>query len=141
MKQIDFEEALNSLSEMLREKVADYLDVNRQHIRITYIETDLVFENTWDELEEGEPDWFETYYSFGYQFRKKLDNKLYGEEVTMVWQHTRTTDVLFGTNFEDVVMTVEEFEELVDSHQSGNPMHYIRHKNPTLVIKTGSVKS
>ncbi len=143
MNKKDYEDYLRSIRDMLQNKVADYLDVNRQHIRITFVDTDAIYENMWKELEEGEPDWFETYYPFCYQFRESINNGDYGEETNMVWQHTYTNDALFNNeSYQDVVMTDEEFDNLFNSHKSGEPMQYVSKPKPlAFVISGNNIKS
>ena len=113
----NFEEFLWDIKDMLQNKVADHLDVNRLHIKITYVDTDLVFENYPLELEEGEPDWFETYYAFGYRYRESVKNCEYGEEVTMIWQHNEYDNEPF-----DAILTNEQFNEFLKDLEPGNPI-------------------
>lgn len=120
MTKTNFEDALWSVRDMLENKVADYLDVNRLHVKITFINTDLVYENYPDCVEEGEPDWFETYYAFGYQYRKSVKNCDYEEEVVMIWQHNEVD----GDPY-DIVMTTEDFDKHFEEHEHGEPIqHY-----------------
>ena len=114
MKKFDYEEALNSVSEMLQDKVADYLDVNRQHINILSIETEICGEDCidWDEDEEdaAEGEEFETYRRILYQYREDIRNIDYKEPECIVWRHIEGENRLF-----DEVMSVEEFEKLFES--------------------------
>ena len=106
------EDALDAVKDALQNKVADYLDVNRLHIRITLLATEVIGEDMidWDadEYDAMEGQEFETYYRFAYQYRENSKTLDWGEENYMVWIHTR------GVRDLDRVMTEEEFERFIE---------------------------
>lgn len=110
----NFEEFLENIKDMLQNEVADYLDVNRQHISIVFLGTEIIGEDCidWDadpdDLMEGTES--ETYYQFAYAYKKDKRRCDYEEPVDMVWQHTNGVDRTF-----DRVMSNDEFEELFES--------------------------
>lgn len=116
MKKINIEGALGAMVEGLAELVADYLDVNRQHIRIEFIDPQICGEDgtDWDkdpdDAAEG-VEW-EAYYHFAYSFRKDKRTIDYEKPVDMIWKHVDSDDYTYG--FNDSVMTTEEFDKLFE---------------------------
>ena len=102
---------------MLQNKVADYLDVNRQHINILSIETDICGEDIigWsaDEEDAMEGEESETYRHIFYQYRKDVRHIDYEEPKCLVWRHIEGDERVF-----DEVMSIEEFEKLFESKKS-----------------------
>lgn len=108
----NFEEALYAIKDALQDLVANYLDVNRQHINITYLKMDLVgedcydWDNNPDDACEGIEN--ETYYLFEYQYREDKRFLDYEEPQEMIWMHREEED---GSRPFDTVMSYEEFEK------------------------------
>lgn len=108
----NIEQFLYGITDTLQNKVADYLDVNRKHIRICILDTVICGEDcyNWDnnpfDAMEGEE--YETYYRFAYQYREDTKHIDWGEPTTMIWKH------ISGCRDFDEVMTEEEFEELFE---------------------------
>lgn len=112
----NIENALYEITDLLQNKVADYLDVNRQHIEIVSIGTNIVGEDYYDWSEDPndacEGTQSETYFSFMYRYRDNLKELDYDEPEEMIWQHIEGSDYVDG--FTDKVMTIEEFGALFD---------------------------
>ena len=112
--------ALSAIKETLQNKVADYLDVNRHHIQITLLDTELIGEDIidWDadEYDAAEGREFETYYRFGYQYREDTKHLDWGEDTFMIWLHTEGDNTIEG-GF-DTVMTEEEFDKRFEDKKS-----------------------
>lgn len=110
----NFEDAMNCLTDMLKDKTADYLDVNRQHINIFMIYPNVIgediinWDNDPDDAAEGEE--FETYYGYAYQYREDIKNIEWGEPIDMVWLHK--------DNGYDQVMTEEEFDKRFEAKKT-----------------------
>ena len=115
MNNTNYGDFLWAIKDMLQDKVADYLDVNRQHIDIVFLGTDIIGEDCidWDADEDDAAEGFdnETYYSFSYSYRKDIKTTDYEEPVDMVWQHTESEE--YGTVC-DRVMTFDEFDKLFE---------------------------
>ena len=112
MEKIDIEQALLAINERLENLVADYLDVNRQHIRIDFIDTQICGEDyiDWDadpdDAAEGTES--ELYYRFMYSYRKDVRKLDYEEPVEMILQH------ICERNYERV-MSTEEYDKLFEA--------------------------
>lgn len=114
----DYREAFESVVSMLRQKVADDLDVGLRHIKITYIDPHEIddcycYDNDPESGLHGFR--YESYHYFKYQYRKSLNETKYEEPVVMVWQHTEEEQ---GYNAQDNVMTADEFDFLIDDKES-----------------------
>ena len=115
MNKIDYTQALQAVEDMLQGLVADYLDVNRKHIQILFIDVPLCGEDGYDwdmnpeDAMEG-TEW-EEYRMFTYQFREDTRTLDYGEPVDMIWRH------IDERNF-DSVMTEEEFDTLIENRKT-----------------------
>ena len=94
---INYENALCGITDYLREKVADRLDVNRNHITITKVAAE-----TFWELESEEE------YQCARMFAYREDAS---EDSWMVWYH-QEKDTGY---FRDLVMTEEEFKAGFDN--------------------------
>ena len=110
----NYQESFSRVVEMLREKVADRLDVGLRHIKILYVDAHEIddcycYDNDPECGFHG--DRYESYYYFEYQYRKDLMVTEYEEPVVMVWQHTEEEQ---GYNMHDNIMTTEEFDNLID---------------------------
>ena len=116
----NIENALYEITDLLQNKVADYLDVNRQHIDIVSIDTNIVGEDCYDWSEDPndacEDTQFETYFSFMYRYRDNLKELDYDEPEEMIWQHIEGSDYTDG--FTDRVMAIEEFEALFEKKKN-----------------------
>lgn len=102
MTTLNFENALCGVADYLRDKVADRLDVNRNHIFITKIEFDTIWE-----LDD------EQQYQCARVFAYREDAS---EEKWMVWYHQEIN----ATFFKDIIMTKEEFEAGFDDGDEEN---------------------
>lgn len=109
-----FNEAFESVVSMLREKVADRLDVGLRHVKILYVDA-YEIDDCYCYDNDPECGWHgfrdESYHYFEYQYRKSLDSMEYEEPVVMVWQHTQEEQ---GYNVHDDIMTEEEFKTLIE---------------------------
>lgn len=116
----NFENSLYEIKSHLQNMVADYLDVNRNHIKICYVDTELIGEDLYDwdnnEFDACEGTQTETYYSFAYQYREDAKTLDYGELQNMVWQHIESEN--YTTGFTDKVMTYEDFETLFEKKKT-----------------------
>ena len=92
MNIVNFENALEAVSTYLQERVADRLDVNRNHIFVTKITTETMWEL---DDEEG--------YQCARMFAYREDAS---EEKWLVWYHQEVG----GAFFKDLIMTEEEFK-------------------------------
>ena len=97
MSIVNFENALEAVSEYLQEKVADRLDVNRNHIFVTKITTETIWEL---ESEDG----YQCARMFAYREDASEDN-------WMVWYHKENNTGAF----KDIIMTEEEFDAGFDN--------------------------
>lgn len=119
----NIEKALLEVTETLQNKVADYLDVNRNHIKICMVDTEICGEDyiDWDADEDDAMEGFEseTYYRFAYMYREDARHLDYGDLTTMIWKHIEGE----GENGRiwDEVMTEEEYEKLFEDKKS-NPI-------------------
>ncbi len=113
MNKTNYEDYLCGIRDMLQNKVADYLDVNREHINIVFLGTDIYGEDCidWDADEDDAMEGMEseTYYMFSYAYRKDKRFLDYEEPVDMVWRHIEGDERVF-----DEVMSEQEFEKLFE---------------------------
>lgn len=105
MIKINIEKLLMALWNELEDLVANYLDVNRGHVDITFI-SDLIGEHYYDDEDYGFTSI--TFYQFGYKYRESMKNLDYEDEKTMVLQHFESE----GEGAYDHIITMEEFEKL-----------------------------
>lgn len=144
MIKTNYEDYLWSIKAMLQDKVADYLDVNREHIKIVLLGTDICGEDCidWDADEDDAAEGIEneTYYMFSYAYRKDKRTIDYEEPVDMVWRHIEGDDRVF-----DEVMTEQEFEKLFEDkkHNICSMLWYEGNKNISapIAISPSSVRS
>ena len=105
----NYENMLLSVNYAIGEMVADRLDINRMHIVMLSISTDIALEVSYDD-EDGN---YDTYREITYQtryFNKENNNFDYGEVTTAYWCHTEDQNGICS----DVVVTEEEFENIVN---------------------------
>ena len=120
MKRQNFEDALYFIKDNLQEMVADYLDVNRQHIDIMFVDMNVCGEDyydwskdPYDTFEGGQS---EAYYMVCYRYRNNLKTLVYDEPQDIVWQHIEGPDYMDG--FTDRVMSVADFDKLFEDKKS-----------------------
>ncbi len=105
----NYENMLLGVKDAIGEMVADRLDINRFHINMLSISTDIALEVSYDD-EDGT---YDTYREITYQtryFNKENNNFDYGEVTTAYWCHTED----HNGDFSDVVVTEEEFENIIN---------------------------
>ena len=100
----NIENALYAIKDYLQDLVANFLDVNREHINILSVDTDIIGEDIYDWSQD------EAYYSFLYQYRKDKRTLDYDEPKEMVWQHIESPNYTDG--YIDRVMTPEDYNQL-----------------------------
>ena len=111
------EKMMYEIKDTLQDLVADYLDVNRQHIEILSIDTHVCGEDYYD-WDKDPYDAFqgaqsEAYYMVTYRYRNNLKSGVYDEPNDMVWQHIESPNYTDG--FVDRIMSVERFDELFEN--------------------------
>lgn len=110
----NIENALYAIKDYLQDLVANFLDVNREHINILSVDTNIIGEDIYDwsqdEDDALEEEDSETYYSFTYEYRKDKRTLDYDEPKEMVWQHTESPN--YKNGYIDRVMTPEDFNQL-----------------------------
>ena len=117
-----YEDSLWAIRKNLQEMVADRLDVNKRHIDITMIATDVYGEDSIDEDECGD-EWFFTYYYFQYRYRADLKSSDYGDCTPMIW--CVADCVTDEKNSYEVVKTIEETERCFeDARKDPRSMWY-----------------
>ena len=128
MENFNFEDALYGIKDMLRDLVADYLDVNRGHIMIGNLYTQLVGEDCYDWDNDPEDACAgvqgETYYMFDYQYRKDKRTLDYEESKEMYWKH-----VDYEGRHRDEVMTQVEFDALFE-RKKADPCSLVWYEEP-----------
>ena len=115
----NYQDLLWEIKKMLADKVADKLDVNRQHIDIIWISTDLIGEyycfDEDEDWEDGVDEYYERiFYAFQYKYRKDLKTLDYEDPVTMVWESGKEGDTEETADAYDVVHTLEEFDKIAE---------------------------
>lgn len=99
MTMLNYESALLGVADFLRDKVADYLDINRHHVLITK----LAVEPMWESQDEDS-------YSCAREVAYKEDAN---EEEWLVWFHVEGPEI-----FKDLIMKIEDFQAgLIDDDE------------------------